>query len=117
MKKDIIELTYELSDLIENSDVYRLKIELEKKIQEDHHLQALETLFIAAQEHLVSLEETEDISALKNARQRLSEIKYQLDIHPLIVEYNKAIKELNKVYDDINKEVFRKFVKQKSCKI
>lgn len=117
MEKDIIELTYELSDLISESEAYRQKSELEEKIILDLDLQALEKLFIAAQEHLVSLEDTTDEPTLKRARQKLSEIKYQLDVHPLMIEYNRVIKELNKIYDDINKEVFRKFVKQKTCKI
>ena len=117
MKKDIIELSYELSDLITNSDFYQDLITLEQKIASDQELQKLEKLFIAAQEALISVEENDDETLKSQARRRLSEVKFQLDVHPLMVEYNQALKSLNSIYDEINRQIFRKFVKQKSCKI
>ncbi len=117
MEKDVINLTYEISDLIADSDFYQRLNVLKVEIQEDENLQALEKDFIACQEKIIALEEFGSETEKSEARKTLSKIKYQLDVDPLMIEYNQALKELNKVYEEINTKVFRKFVTHRSCKI
>lgn len=39
-------------------------------------------------------------------RKLLADAKYNLDIHPLVKEYNLAYKEVRLLYEEINKELF-----------
>ena len=43
------------------------------------------------------------------AQKKLYEAKLNLDLNPLVKEYNEAFKEVRKIYDLINKELFGEF--------
>jgi len=117
MKKDTIEISYELSDLIRQSDAYLTLQKLEQEIALDNNLLALEQAFIDAQEHLIMIDEHGSETEKSEARKALSKAKYDLDIHPLVISYNATLKQLNQIYDKVNERVFFKFRNHKSCKI
>lgn len=117
MKNDVIELTYQLSDQIIASESYQRLKTLESKITNDPIMLALEQRFIAAQEHLIEIEESGTDEQKSEARKALSRAKYDLDVHPLTIEYNQALKGLNAIYSEINQKLFNKFKNQKSCKL
>lgn len=117
MKKDVIELCYELSDQITTSEVFLTLKKIETAIQNDEELTQYEQSFIVAQERLIAIDESGSEEEKSLARRTLSAAKYQLDVHPLVIAYNKQLKELNKIYDEINQKVFNKFRTQRTCKI
>jgi len=117
MKKDVIEICYELSDEISASKAFLRLKEIEKAIQSDSSLSILEQNFISAQEKLIALEYSLVETEQSEARRALSAAKYELDVHPLMIEYNSNLKQLNKIYDEINTKLFNRFRTHKSCKI
>lgn len=117
MKKDVIEICYELSDQIRKSDVFLSLKKIEKNIEDNQVLQELEKAFIIAQEHLIAVDEKGSEEEKSEARRLLSSAKYQLDIHPLVKAYNRQLKSLNQIYDEVNQKVFHKFRTHRSCKI
>lgn len=117
MKKDVIEICYELSDQIRKSDVFLSLKKIEKNIEDNQVLQKLEKAFIIAQEHLIAVDEKGSEEEKSEARRLLSSAKYQLDIHPLVMAYNRQLKALNQIYDEVNQKVFHKFRTHRSCKI
>ena len=117
MKKDVIELTYQLSDQIIASDCYQKLKKIEQEIANDETMTILEQRFISAQERLIEVEENGTDEQKSLARKALSSAKYDLDIHPLTLGYNQALKELNAIYSEINLKLFNKFKNQKSCKL
>lgn len=117
MKKDVIEICYELSDQIRQSDVFLSLKKIEKNIEDDQVLQELKKAFIIAQEHLIAVDEMGSEEEKSEARRLLSSAKYQLDIHPLVMAYNRQLKALNQIYDEVNQKVFHKFRTHRSCKI
>ena len=117
MKKDVIEICYELSDEIKTSPVYLRLQNLEQQIKSDSLLLNLQADFVACQEALVRLDEYGREADKSEARKALSKAKYQLDVHPLMIEYNEQIKALNLIFDEINAKVFHRFKASRSCKI
>ena len=55
----------------------------------------------------------ENSPEVKDAQKELYEAKKNLDLHPLVIEYNKAYKEVRILYNKINDELFNQMIKQK----
>ena len=48
----------------------------------------------------------DDQDKIQNAQKLLAESKYNLDIHPLVKQYNKAYLEVKLMYEEINNQLF-----------
>lgn len=108
-----------LKDAI-NSDPRVLRLnELNKKLNEDEEVMKLAYKKDMA---LVSYEDSlkhfsKDSKEVNEALKRLHEAKLSLDNHPLVKEYNEAYKEVRKMYDKINQELFDKFINKRRFEI
>lgn len=108
MTQTLIELIDKLNEAIKEDKRVKVLNELDSKLNSDEEVMAL------AYKKDMALLEFED--ALKHfgenskeaveAQKRLYEAKLNLDLNPLVKEYNMAFKEVRKIYDLINKEIF-----------
>ena len=58
----------------------------------------------------------DDQDKIQKAQKLLAESKYNLDIHPLVKQYNKAYLEVKLMYEEINKQLFYIFrTHHKNC--
>ena len=103
-----------------NNDPRLLRLnELDKKLNNDE-----EVMKLAYQKDmaLVSYEDSlkhfsKDSKEVNEALKRLHKAKLSLDNHPLVQEYNSAYKEVRKIYDKINQELFDKFSNKRRFEI
>jgi cell fate (sporulation/competence/biofilm development) regulator YmcA (YheA/YmcA/DUF963 family) len=120
MEEKLLNAVNNLKDALNNTSEVKHLNELDKKINEDEELGKLFKLFREKEEelnnHLKTHNEFE--KSTKGLKQELSKIKYQIDINPLVKEYNTAYREVNKLYAKIDKELFTFFNetdKENSC--
>lgn len=116
MTKDIIELTMNLKDKIESSELVLSLRKCEELMNNDKDVQILQDLYKQAQ---VNLDNTsfKDETGLKNARKILSQAKFNLEIHPLVQDYLTIYQEVAKIYSLINNLVFSQFNFKKGCHV
>lgn len=111
MEEKLLNAVNNLKDALDNTSEVKHLNELDKKINEDEELGTIFKLFREKEEelnkHLKTHHEFETSS--KELKKQLSEIKYQIDINPLVKEYNEAYREVNKLYAKIDKELFTFF--------
>lgn len=111
MEIELLNSLYELKSALENDPrVLRLK-ELDKLLNENEEVMALAyRKDNANREYEDALRFfKEDSPEVKEKQRLLYEAKYNLDVHPLVKEYNQAYKEVRLLYEEVNKELFKDF--------
>lgn len=111
MEIELLNALYELKASLENDPrVLKLK-ELDKLLNENEEVMALSyRKDNANREYEDALRFFKENSPIVKEKQRLLyEAKYNLDIHPLVKEYNAAYKEVRLLYEEVNKELFKDF--------
>lgn len=101
----------ELKETIKNDPRILLLEEIDKKMSNDREVMSL------AYKKDVALDEYNDTlnhfgennEITIKARQKLYEAKRELDLHPLVKEYNKAYSEVRLLYKEINDILFDDF--------
>lgn len=109
------ELTQELKEQMNNDPRFILLDKLEKEISENEEIMRL-----AYKKDMASLAYSdklkiysEDSLEIEPYRRALYEAKLALDTHPLIIEYNKAYKNVREVIDNVNNIIFTGFKEDK----
>lgn len=114
MDEKLYELTSELKKMMLNDQRFILLNKLETEISNNEEIMALsykKDVAATTYSDLLKIYK-EDAKEVESARKALYEAKLALDSHPLIVEYNKAYKEVRKVLDNINNIIFTDFTKK-----
>lgn len=111
MDNDLISLAYQLHDAIEaDQRVVRLKT-AEKVMENDEKVMRLAYTYDLAQtqynETLKIFTETSKEAVF--AQRILFESKKKLDENPLVIEYNKAYREVRLIYSDLQAKIFEPF--------
>lgn len=101
----------ELRKTIKNDPRVILLDEIEKKMSDDKKVMALSyRKDVAVDEYNDALNHFgEDNEITIKARQKAYEAKKNLDLHPLVKEYNKAYSEIRILYKEINDILFDDF--------
>lgn len=108
MNNILFEKVNELKTSIENDNRVLLLNKIEKEVETNEEIMVLsykKDMALTKYEDAVKYCGENSIEA-SNARKILADAKYNLDIHPLVQEYNKAYKEVRILYEQINKELF-----------
>ena len=103
-----IHLAYELKELLENDERFILLNKIEREMENNEEVMALsynkdlkETYLSDALKHF-----KHDSPEVKHAHVELFHASEKLDSHPLVKEYYKAYKEVEKVLEEINNILF-----------
>ena len=108
MNEQILNKCQLLKEAIEKDPRILLLNQLEKEIENNEEVMVLSYKKDVA---LANYEDTikyfkDDQDKIQNAQKLLAESKYNLDIHPLVKQYNKAYLEVKLMYEEINKQLF-----------
>lgn len=107
----------ELKNSINNDPRIILLNELDNKINNSEEVMALaykkDALGIKLNDALNYFKE--DSEEVRSIQKELYLAKLALDTHPLVKEYNKAYKEVRKMYDEINDTLFSNFNVKHKC--
>lgn len=118
MNEQILNKCQLLKEAIEKDPRILLLNQLEKEIENNEEVMVLSYKKDVA---LANYEDTikyfkDDQDKIQNAQKLLAESKYNLDIHPLVKQYNKAYLEVKLMYEEINKQLFYIFrTHHKNC--
>lgn len=111
MDKKLLDAIYSLKEGI-NQDSRILKLEeLDKKLNVNEEVMILSyRKDVALDKYNEAIKLFGENSEEASAKQKeLYEAKLNLDNHPLVKEYNQAYKEVRKLYNEINKALFKDF--------
>ena len=115
MNSSLNEKIITLKESIDNDPrVIRLN-ELDKKLSSNEEVM---TLSYKKDVALVNFEDAlkhfkEDSEEVRNAQKALYEAKKNLDLHPLVKEYNEVYKQVRLLYNKINQELFNSLIKNR----
>lgn len=118
MNEQILNKCQLLKEAIEKDPRILLLNQLEKEIENNEEVMVLSYKKDVA---LANYEDTikyfkDDQDKIQKAQKLLAESKYNLDIHPLVKQYNKAYLEVKLMYEEINKQLFYIFrTHHKNC--
>ena len=118
MNEQILNKCQLLKEAIEKDPRILLLNQLEKEIENNEEVMVLSYKKDVA---LANYEDTikyfkDDKDKIQEAQKLLAESKYNLDIHPLVKQYNKAYLEVKLMYEEINKQLFYIFrTHHKNC--
>ena len=118
MNEQILNKCQLLKEAIEKDPRILLLNQLEKEIENNEEVMVLSYKKDVA---LANYEDTikyfkDDQDKIQEAQKLLAESKYNLDIHPLVKQYNKAYLEVKLMYEEINKQLFYIFrTHHKNC--
>ena len=118
MNEQILNKCQLLKEAIEKDPRILLLNQLEKEIENNEEVMVLSYKKDVA---LANYEDTikyfkDDQDKIQKAQKILAESKYNLDIHPLVKQYNKAYLEVKLMYEEINKQLFYIFrTHHKNC--
>lgn len=111
MSNELIELLTSLKSELENDPRVLKLVDLDKKLNENEEVMKLaykkdmaSVTFDDALKHF-----GENSIEAKEALKKLHEAKYNLDVHPLVKEYQASYKEVRLLYEHISKELFGEF--------
>lgn len=111
MSNELIELLHNLKSELENDPRVLKLADLDKKLNENEEVMKLaykkdmaSVTFDDALKHF-----GENSKEAKEALKKLHDAKYNLDIHPLVKEYQSAYKEVRLLYEHVSKELFGEF--------
>lgn len=117
MNDSLLNSLSKLHESIENDPrILRLN-ELDEKMNNDEEVMKLAyRKNVAITEYEDALRFFKDGSPeVQAAQKKLHEAKLNLDLNPLVQEYNKAFKEVQLMYQKINGTLFDKFAPEKRC--
>lgn len=107
----LTELTHDLKQKMEKDPRFIRLNRLEKEISENEEIMRL-----AYKKDMAALVYSDDLKIynennpiIDKDRSELYQAKLALDSHPLIIEYNKAYKEVREVIDNVNNIIFTDF--------
>ena len=108
MNEQILNKCQLLKEAIEKDPRILLLNQLEKEIENNEEVMVLSYKKDVA---LANYEDTikyfkDDQDKIQKAQKLLAESKYNLDIHPLVKQYNKAYLEVKLMYEEINNQLF-----------
>ena len=118
MNEQILNKCQLLKEAIEKDPQILLLNQLEKEIENNEEVMVLSYKKDVA---LANYEDTikyfkDDRDKIQKAQKLLAESKYNLDIHPLVKQYNKAYLEVKLMYEEINNQLFYIFrTHHKNC--
>ena len=118
MNEQILNKCQLLKEAIEKDPRILLLNQLEKEIENNEEVMVLSYKKDVA---LANYEDTikyfkDDQDKIQKAQKLLAESKYNLDIHPLVKQYNKAYLEVKLMYEEINSQLFYIFkTHHKNC--
>ena len=113
MDQKLFDLTNEMKEAMKNDPRFILLNKLEKEVNENEEIMSLayrKDLAITNYSDLLKIY-NENAPEVEGARKALYQAKLALDNHPLIIEYNKAYKEVKDVLDNVNNIIFDSFSK------
>ena len=117
MNDSLLASLTKLHESIENDPrILRLN-ELDEKMNNDEEVMKLAyRKNVAINEYEDALRFFKDGSPeVSAAQKKLHEAKLNLDLNPLVQEYNKAFREVQEMYQEINKALFDRFAPEKRC--
>ena len=109
--KTISELTSELKNKIENSEIMQSLLIYEKEMENNEEVMALSYRYSCAQVDYSDLLKyyKEDSDEVRNAQKKLYESKLKLETHPVVKKYLDKYQELKDLYREIENELFERF--------
>ncbi len=111
---DILSLTYELKDLLLNSDLYKDMKAKEERMLLDKECARLLSCFQQLKDEYKEAKRFEKYgSDVEGVQKRLSEVKYQLDENKLVKEYNEAYKKMRLALKELEKCLFKDIIEEK----
>jgi len=116
MNQTLLEKLNLLKNALDNDERVILLNSLDKEISNNEEVMKLsykKDVMVSEYEE-ASRHFSEGSKELEIAQKKLYEAKLVLDSHPLVVKYNKAYQEVRKLYENVNNELFKEFVK-KDC--
>lgn len=118
MNEQILNKCQLLKEAIEKDPRILLLNQLEKEIENNEEVMVLsykKDVALANYEDVIKYFK-DDQDKIQKAQKLLAESKYNLDIHPLVKQYNKAYLEVKLMYEEINKQLFYIFrTHHKNC--
>ena len=118
MNEQILNKCQLLKEAIEKDPRILLLNQLEKEIENNEEVMVLsykKDVALANYEDAIKYFK-DDQDKIQKAQKLLAESKYNLDIHPLVKQYNKAYLEVKLMYEEINKQLFYIFrTHHKNC--
>ncbi|MFA5485762.1 MAG: YlbF family regulator [Bacilli bacterium] len=118
MNKEIYDLVLELRRSLEEDPDVVLLNDLEYAMNGNEDVKRLAEQYATLQSNLnerLAHDEVEHPD-VKKMRGELSIIKYNLDLHPVVMAYQNQYKVVNKIYAKVNKQLFQEFCNIKACK-
>ena len=118
MNEQILNKCQLLKEAIEKDPRILLLNQLEKEIENNEEVMVLsykKDVALANYEDAIKYFK-DDQDKIQKAQKLLADAKYNLDIHPLVKQYNKAYLEVKLMYEEINKQLFYIFrTHHKNC--
>lgn len=96
-RKEIIEQTEKLAELIALSDEVDFFKRAEQQIKENTKVQTLINQIKLQQKHAVQFEHYDKVKALQSAEKKLDELQHELDEIPVVQEFKQSQKEVNEL--------------------
>lgn len=97
--EEIFKLAYDIHDLLQNSNEYKVLKEKEKIMEDDQTLLPLFALYKKSQEDYVNNKQESSLKKIKD-------LKIELETNPLVKEYNIAYKKYLELLDNITSVAF-----------
>lgn len=106
MKTEIMMKTYELVDEIKDSKSYQELLLLKEKLNQDEHVISLVEQYKKSYDKYVEVKKYGKYHPdLKKVQNEYSKNKELLYTHPLVMSYKKYEKEIEKMLNDISREI------------
>ena len=114
LNSDILAKTFELKEMLMNSDTYMQLKECEKNMLDDKECFILLNAYQLAQGKYNDAKRFEKYGGkVEEAQKELSELKLKVDENQLVKEYNKSYKEMRKELKKIESIIFKDIVKER----
>lgn len=112
---DILSLTFDLRDLLLNSELYKDLKNKEKMMMENEECSTLLYEFQKVQEEYKEAKRFEKYgSNVTYYQKKLSELKYNLDENQLVKNYTLAYKKMSLKLKEIENNIFKDIIKEKA---
>lgn len=114
LNSEILAKTFELKEILVNSNLYKNLKQKENNMMNDKDCFNLLCTYQNAQDKYNDARRFEKYgSDVKNAQKELSDIKQKVDENSLVREYNQAYKEMKKELKKIEKIIFKDIIKER----
>lgn len=114
MENNILELTFELKDIILESEVYKELVNSERKMLEDKDCFSLLNEYDKVKDEYNEAKRFEKYGCdVASVQKKLSEIKYKVDENKFVKDYIRCYKNLKKQLKIIEKILFKDIIGEK----